>query len=280
MMKQIRRKIRLFFDRICFIILSTKIHLSQDYSCYICGNKKLRIYSSYWRRPILKCPRCDLKFALTRQSLTDVKRIHGQSHWCGLYKELGCDHNALAWKDWQEWKRTLLQKFTFSQIEKEFGSAKSVLDVGCGNGMFLEVFLQRGWKCTGVDFSEFVENISFSPEINIIMSPFEMTSFDSKQFNLVTLMHVLEHFLDPIASLIEIKRILKDDGYLLIEIPLTQDYYGIHHQSYFTKKSLYLLLKKVGINIVQCFTYKDAIKKKTHCNFVALGKKQVLDNKK
>ncbi|MFH2138383.1 MAG: class I SAM-dependent methyltransferase [Candidatus Omnitrophota bacterium] len=273
MIKQIRKKIRILFDVISYFILSVKLHLMHSYSCYICGNKTPNIYLPYWRRPVLKCSRCDLKFALTKQGLDDVKVIHGRRHWNDIYKELGCEDNSLAWKDWQKWKHGLLEKFAFSEIEKEFGSARSVLDVGCGNGMFLEMFLQRKWRCVGVDFSEFVKDISFSPEINIIISPFEKTRFDSKQFNLITLMHVLEHFIDPVACLIEIKRILKDDGYLLMEVPLTQDYYGIYHQSYFTKKSLYLLLKKVGIKVVQCFTYKDEIKKKAHYNFVVLANK-------
>ncbi|MFH1776733.1 MAG: class I SAM-dependent methyltransferase [Candidatus Omnitrophota bacterium] len=271
-MKLIRKKIRFFLDAICYPLLHIKLHLLHHYSCCICGNKELQIYSSYWRRSIVKCLRCDFKFALTRQSLIDVKRIHGRSYWKGLNTELGCDHNFLAWEDWQKWKRTLLQRFNFRQIEKELGSSRAVLDIGCGNGMLLEIFLQQGWKCTGVDFSEFLKDISFSPEINIIIAPFEKVSFNSKQFDLITLMHILEHFFDPVRCLIKIKRILKDDGYLLIEIPLTQDYYGIYHQSYFTRKSLYRLLKKVGMHIIQCFTYKDEIKKRRHSNFVVLAK--------
>ena len=92
------------FDAICFVVLSIKLHLLHTYSCCICGNRKLDICFLYWRRPILKCAKCGLKFALTRHSLADVKRNHGREYWSCIYKELGCDYNPLAWKDWQKWK--------------------------------------------------------------------------------------------------------------------------------------------------------------------------------
>jgi len=101
------------------------------------------------------------------------------------------------------------------------GSGKSsgkVLDVGCGTGEFLKTMKAGGWETAGVEPSE--ERNKLSTEENKIYSA-ELTEikFPGGGFDAVTLWQVLEHLPDPVKYLAEIRRLLKDDGILVLSVP-------------------------------------------------------------
>ncbi|MBP1152821.1 SAM-dependent methyltransferase [Methylocaldum sp. RMAD-M] len=94
-----------------------------------------------------------------------------------------------------------------------------VLDVGCGNGYFLQIAKLIGRHVTGIDVdSAAVENAKKlgvdAFEGSLYRMPFENDSFD-----VVTMNHVIEHLHDPLAALGEIRRILKPGGMLWIGTP-------------------------------------------------------------
>ena len=74
-----------------------------------------------------------------------------------------------------------------------------------------------------------------------------------KRFDLVTLMHVLEHLEHPIQVLTQIREmLLAEDGLLLIEVPnfYAHDSYELAHLSCFTKHTLNELIQQTGFEVV------------------------------
>ena len=83
---------------------------------------------------------------------------------------------------------------------------------------------------------------------------------------MIHLNHVFEHFVDPRNELKEIKRILKNNGGLYIEVPyqfnLVErikflfgkrnkfDQYSLHHPYFYTPKNLSFILKEFNFEIV------------------------------
>lgn len=95
-----------------------------------------------------------------------------------------------------------------------------VLDAGCGNGHILEK-IQNG-RLTGIDISAIQikrakEKIKNKAEL--IQSPIEKMPFPDKYFDRILCTEVFEHTLDPVPGIIEMRRVLKDDGIASVSIP-------------------------------------------------------------
>ncbi len=115
---------------------------------------------------------------------------------------------------------------------KEFQKSGRVLDVGCGQGGFLNTMLKDGWEIYGVELSK--DACDFAQETfglkEIYNCDLLSLDFPDNFFDIITLWHVLEHLGKPLDTLKKINRMLKEDGLLIIESP---DFYSI--QSRFFK---------------------------------------------
>jgi ubiquinone/menaquinone biosynthesis C-methylase UbiE len=90
-----------------------------------------------------------------------------------------------------------------------------------------------------------------------------LSALGEKQFDLVTLWHVLEHLSDPSSVMCEIYRILKPQGLLMLEVPnfdsLPSSLFGNawftleapRHLYHFTPKTVSALLKKHHFKIAK-----------------------------
>ena len=92
-----------------------------------------------------------------------------------------------------------------------------IYDVGTGNSEFLPMMRELGWEVGGneVDAS-LVEFFRLTHQIDIDSGYLEDAGHKSKSFDVVTIMGVLEHTPNPKRLLLEVNRILKDDGRLIL----------------------------------------------------------------
>ncbi len=143
-----------------------------------------------------------------------------------------------------------------------------ILDVGCGVGHFLNGMKQRGWETFGVEVS--AEAATYARErfgLEVFVGELEQAEFPAAHFDAVTLWHVLEHLRDPLAALVDINRLLKDDGLLVFAIPnwhsvdariFGEFWVGLdmpRHLYVFPRPALDELLAEAGFKIVEsrCF---------------------------
>jgi SAM-dependent methyltransferase len=99
-------------------------------------------------------------------------------------------------------------------------SGGTLLDIGCATGNFFENFKPESWRLYGLDTSPLgVELACAKYKAEVFAGTLQEAHYPSRFFDVVTVMDALYYSLDPRADLLEIHRILKDDGVLAVEIP-------------------------------------------------------------
>lgn len=153
-------------------------------------------------------------------------------------------------------------------FSKKENNSRTLIDIGCGEGFTLNHFKKKGWKVTGLDYSEFGVkkfNADCLPDLitGDIYKQMEPIIADKIQFDVVWLDNLLEHVIDPLFLLQQCKKLLKPDGVLVIEVP--NDFSVLHqhliknnyinnefwvvipdHLSYFNKSGLEAIAADAG----------------------------------
>lgn len=102
----------------------------------------------------------------------------------------------------------------------EIKPSDKILEVGCGAGHILEKI--KAGKLYGIDISEIqIERTRKRMGIRVELkkAPGEDIPYEDKYFDKVLCSEVIEHVLDPREVLMEISRVMKDDGILSLSIP-------------------------------------------------------------
>src|SRR5262249_36953159 len=130
-----------------------------------------------------------------------------------------------------------------------------MLDIGCGNGATLAAFgrLRPEWTLAGFEQSE-----SIRPRILSLPGVKEFWSGTLEsvhgRFDLITVVHVLEHASRPIAFLEEVRRLLSPGGILLIQVPDVAenpfDMLVTDHYSHFSPEILESFVRMFGFEPV------------------------------
>ncbi len=94
-----------------------------------------------------------------------------------------------------------------------------VLDLGCGRGVLLKAFLDRGFEGHGVEFSASALQGIDSRALVRIEQNLRKCNFPANHFDQIMIWHVLEHLPDPREVLLECHRILKPGGRVVIAVP-------------------------------------------------------------
>lgn len=105
-------------------------------------------------------------------------------------------------------------------------SDKIILDIGCGNGAFTVEMAKKGKKIIGIDvnseelfgFKQVMKQMKLN-NINIFKMDAETLAFDDNEFDIVTMVQVLEHISNQVGALQETYRVLKPGGQIILSVP-------------------------------------------------------------
>jgi len=148
-------------------------------------------------------------------------------------------------------EQTLRVKFLMPEIDLE--EVKNHLDIGASTGLFMEAMREKyGCETLGIEPAEKFRMWAKKKDLKML-SDIELLHQDYlNRFDLITAIHVLEHFPAPDELLIHLHDYITDDGQLLIEVPSL--YYehslNISHPVAFTPDTLENLLNRTGWEIV------------------------------
>jgi 2-polyprenyl-3-methyl-5-hydroxy-6-metoxy-1,4-benzoquinol methylase len=97
-----------------------------------------------------------------------------------------------------------------------------LLDIGCGVGALVETLGHLGWNAEGIDTDEEVVAVCRARGLRVSLGTLEEQRYPDNHFDVVTMMHVIEHVPDPVGTLREVHRILKPGGRVLMLTPNTK----------------------------------------------------------
>lgn len=137
-----------------------------------------------------------------------------------------------------------------------------ILDIGCGDGDFLNFMKDRGWQVYGVEPSKSGAKLSKQKlKTNIYNIVLSKVRFPKQYFDVVTMWHVLEHVDNSYDALKEVRRITKNNGLLIVAVPNIDSFQAkiggkkwFHldvprHLYHFSPETLRKLLEKNGFKI-------------------------------
>lgn len=158
--------------------------------------------------------------------------------------------------------------FGWNERFPRYVSGGKALDVGCGNGAFLNVLKQLGWEVRGIEMSSKAAQVAKTAfDIDVFSGEIEDAPFEADSFDYIHINHVIEHFVDPIAELRHSAKFLKPGGIMYIEAPNIESFgckksgeYWLHwdsprHLIGFSPKTLEQTVSEAGLKVVKTKTF-------------------------
>jgi len=155
-------------------------------------------------------------------------------------------------------KRMLSRKL---QLINSFSpEEKTLLDVGAGTGDFLDFISQKNWKVSGVEPNEKARKLAKAKGIDLFPS---LDAVKNRQFDVISLWHVLEHVPNLEEQIQQLRILLKPDGVLIIAVPNFESYdaqyYKEHWAAYdvprhvwhFSKKGITRIFKEKEMELIE-----------------------------
>lgn len=154
--------------------------------------------------------------------------------------------------------RSYTLKKKLSLIES-YVSRGTILDYGCGTGMFLGTCKAAGWNAFGFEPDSDARGIAQAQSLSVHTSKLDLAkALNGTKLDVITLWHVLEHVTDLDDTLSFFKQHLADNGTLIIAVPnytsADAKHYGQYwagydvprHIYHFDLKTVSQLLSKIG----------------------------------
>lgn len=133
-----------------------------------------------------------------------------------------------------------------------------VLDVGCGQGVALEPFRQRGCIATGVTMNDTDVAVCQAQGFDVKKMDQSFLEFDDASFDVLWARHVLEHSIMPYYTLTEFCRVLRPGAVMYLEVPGTNTVGHEQNQNHYSvlgQEMWLALLERSGFQVMETIGY-------------------------
>jgi len=223
------------------------------YKCDLCDATDPQLLFKYNGRNIVKCNICDLVAISNPMASEEIK---------SLYEDYYSGKNGTADTSLYVSGKEFRIAEANSRLEN-ISNAKSILEIGCATGFFLQAANDKGIKAIGIDISENACQYAKKNGLDARQGDLlYLNDFNEASFDVVTMWASIEHLLNPKATLQKVYDLLKENGKVVIETGDISSYIakisGKHwrmiepdHNFYFSSKTLDNMLKITGFKTMQ-----------------------------
>lgn len=223
-----------------------------DFSCYLCGYKHGNFFLNSTdltgtvpgKFYLVQCPRCKIIYLHPLPQPEQISSFYPESYYENTpYRRKKILRRAarfsqrlqqyINYKNTACFQKNVLSRvflviyrwFILSADEiflTEWAPGARILDIGCGQGDFLLLANRLGWDTYGVEPNTVAVTTARMMGLKVYAGELSRVHFSDNFFQVIRLHHVLEHIYDPIAVMKEIRRIIREDGCLMITVPNIQ----------------------------------------------------------
>jgi 2-polyprenyl-3-methyl-5-hydroxy-6-metoxy-1,4-benzoquinol methylase len=131
----------------------------------------------------------------------------------------------------------------------------SHLDIGCSMGILLKHF-QDEYHCqsVGIEPGEVHRNHADKAGLTVYATLEELEQHEHHRFDLISIVHVLEHLPDPVEYLSHLRTtLLEPTGWLLLEVPnlYAHDSFETAHLAAYSAHTLRQVVEKAGFEVIR-----------------------------
>jgi SAM-dependent methyltransferase len=181
--------------------------------CCICGNSsRMAVLLDSGEARLLKCGHCDV---------TMLDPVPTQAELASHFADDYINDDERLEKTFETTREAIL-----SQVAENVRSRKkkgNILDIGCAGGYFLNRYFSRsGWLRHGLEPSRYAARKAEEKGVRVYQGDVLSVQLPSGFFDAVTAMDVFCYFREPQIELQAIRKAMKPDGLLFIELPLAE----------------------------------------------------------
>lgn len=149
---------------------------------------------------------------------------------------------------------TMRMMYDWLQARTPLPRPAKILDVGCGQGVALELFSGEKHDAVGITLGDDVA-VCRSKGFDVREMDLSFMEFGDSTFDMVWCRHALEHSVFPYFTLSELSRVLKPNGVLYVEVPapdtICRHQDNPNHYSVLGKSMWLSLMRRSGFQLIE-----------------------------
>jgi len=181
-------------------------------NCLLCKRQLRHVGEDFAGKQIYKCEHCD--YVMTPSATAEAaSELYDDPEY---FDGWGCNMDF----DYDRFEPAVHRQVEqYLNLIKQHTRGKTLLDVGTGSGLLPHLARQFGYEVEGTDLSKHVsEVLPDKAGFLVHQGTIEEIQFN-RNYDVVTMLHVLEHTTNPLSTVNRAREILNDGGYVLVVVP-------------------------------------------------------------
>jgi 2-polyprenyl-3-methyl-5-hydroxy-6-metoxy-1,4-benzoquinol methylase len=230
-------------------------------TCWVCGCSRFTLV-----RPSSVDRDLDAgHFQITDKNYGQTLAIY-RCHSCGFMQCHDIENTLAFYEEMEDESyeqgrsQRLMQARTLLSYLATYKSSGHLLDVGAGTGILVEEALKMRFDAQGIEPSDALTSVAEEHGLPVLKGVLPHSSARA-DYDVVTLIDIIEHVTDPRSLLEQIVAVMSDEAYCMIVTPNVNSiaarvmgarwwHFRIAHVGYFNQKTLAILIDKAGLEIV------------------------------
>jgi 2-polyprenyl-3-methyl-5-hydroxy-6-metoxy-1,4-benzoquinol methylase len=230
------------------------IKKNKIFQCLICGGTKHTKVYELKNSKLYACNVCGLKYIFPFPDSSSLNKY---------YNNFVIENNEMINKNiLNDSKRAI-------KLIEKYRNIGSLIDCGAGRGYLLKEALNNGWKIDGIDLSS--KNISYAQKYFDILikkgNIYDIKNILHNKYDVAVMCQVIEHLKYPKKAMVNIYKLLKENGLLYISTPNINSLSSLvekqnfdyilpdEHIAYYSLTTLTKLLLMCGFKVLYCSTW-------------------------